>query len=284
MKRILTIMAAAFALAFLPAIAFAQGMGGQSPDNQTMGFGRDTKAMDSTPEFRASKVLGTAVQNYQEEYLGVIRDVMIDPQNGGTALAILSRGGVLGIPMKFVAVPFSAFAFNPEKEIFFLDMSREQMASAPGFDRGQWPQVADRSWETDVYRYYGQTPAWGESNETTAEGQGSTYRFTAMRGTSVRNPQGEKLAEIRDLVIDSGGDVPFAVLAHGGFLGIEAKLVAVPLGDLSFNAASHSFVLNASKEQLDAGPAFQESKLTDSEWAERIYRSYYGTYGMYPLE
>jgi len=104
-----------------------------------------------------------------------------------------------------------------------------------------------------------------------------------MRGTSVRNPQGEKLAEIRDLVIDSGGDVPFAVLAHGGFLGIEAKLVAVPWRS-KLNATSHSFVLNASKEQLDAAPAFQESKLTDSEWAERIYRSYYGTYGMYPLE
>jgi uncharacterized protein YrrD len=280
MKRILFIMAAALALAFIPAVIYAQGMGGQSPDNLTMGLFEAKETAEISPVFRASKVIGTAVQNYQEEYLGVIRDVMVDPQNGGTTFAILSRGGVLGIPMKFAAVPFSAFAFNPEKEIFFLDMSREQMASAPGFDRGQWPQHADRSWETDVYRYFGQTPAWEESSETMAESQGPTYRFTAIRGTSVRSPGGEKLAEFRDMMIDFGGNVPLAVLSHGGFLGMKAKLVAVPLSDLSFDTASHSFFLNETKEKLDEMPAFHESQLTDSEWAERIYRSS----ATYPIE
>ena len=280
MKNILTIMVVVFALAFIPAASYAEWLGGESQDQGTMSTDKAMKSMGKPMEFRASVIIGKGVQNNHGEYLGVIRDLMIDSRDGGIALAILSRGGVLGIPMKFVAVPFSAMTYSPAKEVYLLDTSREKIAAAPGFDRGQWPQHASQGWETEVYRYYGQTPAWGESAETMAAGQGSAYRFTEIRGASVRNLQGEKLGFIRDLVVDSEGHVSDAVLSHGGFLGIDAKLVAVSLSDLQFDAARHSFVLPWTKEKLDMAPAFQESQLAGPSWTERAYRDY----GAYPME
>ncbi len=58
-------------------------------------------------EFQASQIIGKGVQNRQGEFLGIVRDLMVGPQNGGTSFALVSPGGVLGIPAKLVAVPFS---------------------------------------------------------------------------------------------------------------------------------------------------------------------------------
>ena len=280
MKNLVTIMIVIFALAFIPAATHAQMLAGQSPDKRMMSSEKDSKSMAKPSEFQASGIIGKGVQNLEGQYLGVVRDLMIDPQDGGVAFAILSHGGVLGIPMKFVAVPFSAFTFSSAKGIYVLDMSREKLDTAPGFDRGQWPKYADRAWETDVYLYYGQTPAWGDSDGAMETGEDTAYRFTEIRGTPVRNSRGEKLGSILDLVVDSEGHVPEAILSHGGFLGIGAKWVAVSLNDLRFDTARRSFVLAWTKERLDAAPAFNESKLAGPSWAERAYQDY----GAYPME
>ncbi len=280
MKNLVTLIVVMFALAFIPAVSHAQMLVGQSPDKKMMSSEKDPTGMAKPLEFQASGIVGRGVQNHEGQYLGVIRDLMIDPHDGGVALAILSHGGVLGISTKFVAAPFSAFTFNPAKGVYVLDMSREKLDAAPGFDRGQWPKYADRAWETEVYRYYGETPVWGDSDMAMAAGHGSAYRFTEIRGTTVRNPQGEKLGFIRDLVVDSEGHVPEAVLSHGGFLGIGTKWVAVSLNDLQFDTAKHSFVLAWTKERLDAAPAYNQSKLAGPSWAERAYQDY----GAYPME
>jgi sporulation protein YlmC with PRC-barrel domain len=257
MKSLFKIMVVVviFALAFIPAASYSKTTVGQSPDEKIT----TSKASETgdNMKFQASEIIGKGVQNDQGEYLGVIRDLMIDPQNGGISFALLSPGGVLGIPMRFVPVPFGAMAFNPAKNVYLLDVSREKIIAAPGFDRGEFPQQAGRGWETEVFRYYGQTPAWGSDS---AAGR-AAYRFSEIRGMPVRDGQGERLGSIRDLVIDSKGHVPEAVISHGGFLGIAAKSAAVSLSDLKFDAESRSFVLGWTKEQLDRAPAFQESKI-----------------------
>jgi sporulation protein YlmC with PRC-barrel domain len=259
MKNLFKIMVVVvmFALAFIPAASYSKTTVGQSLDEKTTTSDKASETGNNM-KFQASKIIGKGVQNDQGEYLGVIRDLMIDQQNGGISFALLSPGGVLGIPMRFVPVPFGAVTFSPAKNVYLLDMSREKILAAPGFDRGELPQQASRTWETEVFRYYGQTPAWGESDRAAG---GAAYRFSEIRGTPVRDAQGEKLGSIRDLLIDSRGHVPEAVISHGGFLGIAAKSAAVSLSDLKFDADSQSFVISWTKEQLDRAPAFQESKL-----------------------
>jgi sporulation protein YlmC with PRC-barrel domain len=261
MKNFLTAMVVAFALALVPAASYSKMLVGQRSDEKTTTSDKASQTVAKDLKVPASGIIGKGVQNDQGEYLGVIRDLMIDRQNGGISFALLSPGGVLGIPLRFVPVPFGAMTFSPAKNVYFLDMSREKILAAPGFDRGEFPQQASRGWETEVFRYYGLTPAWGEGEKATAAGQGAAYRFSRLRGVSVKDQQGKTLGSVRDVVIDSGGHVPEAVISHGGFLGIGAKLAAVSLSDLRFDTESQSFVLGWTKEQLDRAPAFQESKL-----------------------
>jgi sporulation protein YlmC with PRC-barrel domain len=110
------------------------------------------------------------------------------------------------------------------------------------------------------------------AGEPMAQSWGKAYSFDQINRMMVKNPQGEVLGRIQDIVIDSQGHVPFAVVNHGGYLGMGGKLVAVPFGALSFDAMGKYLVLNAAKEKLDSAPAFKMSDLAEQKWAEDTYR------------
>lgn len=61
------------------------------------------------------------------------------------------------------------------------------------------------------------------------------YKASALVGKSVRNLQGKELGQIEELVIATTGEVAYAVLSFGGFLGMGDKLFAVP-----WTALAHS--------------------------------------------
>lgn len=85
----------------------------------------------------------------------------------------------------------------------------------------------------------------------------STNRASRMIGANVLNERNETVGEIEDLIINASGAAPMAVLSVGGFLGIGARLVAVPLSELTFNTERERWVLNgATKESLQARPAY----------------------------
>jgi sporulation protein YlmC with PRC-barrel domain len=276
MKKLTLIVAMVFACLFIIPASHGGAWSSKSEHGSTaLGY----KSSESAAlEYRASQIMGGFVQNKEGNYLGTIRDLIIDPQNGGVAFAVLSQGGSIGIPMKFVAVPFGALTPTEKKRNYLLDVSWEKIATAPSFNRSEWPQVADRRWETDIYRYYGLTPPWGETHQSMAESGAKLNTYRQIVGTSIRNPEGEKLGVIRELVADSQGHVPFAIVAHGGYWGIGAKLVAVPFRVLSFDQKASHFVFNSTKEKLESAPAFKDSDLGNREWAEEVYRFF----GQYP--
>ena len=278
MKKLMIIWVIIIALGFSPAASRAVGMANSSEHSSMAGLYKSMKSGEMSLEYQASIVIGTFVKNKGGDYLGRITDLVIDPQNGGIAFAVLSRGGVLGIPMRFVAVPFSALTASNEKHVYLLDMSEGKIAAAPSFDRDHWPDMANRGWVTDTYRFYGQNPNWGESNKPTpkpmAQKWSKAYDFKKIVGTPVKNEQGEELGNIHDMVVDSRGHVPFAVLSHGGFWGIDEKLVAVPFRDLNFDQMGKDFVLNATKENLDSAPSFQVTDLSNQKWAEDVYQHF----------
>jgi sporulation protein YlmC with PRC-barrel domain len=108
----------------------------------------------------ASSLAHTRVVNGQDEDLGRIEELMIDLPSGRIAYAVLSFGGFLGFGDKRFAVPFEALAIDPENERFRLDVPRERLEQAEGFDQDDWPDFADRRWGEQVYRHYGVTTYW----------------------------------------------------------------------------------------------------------------------------
>jgi len=90
-------------------------------------------------------------------------------------------------------------------------------------------------------------------------------KASSLIGMEVRNPQNEKLGEIKDLVVDlHTGKIIYAVLSVGGFLGIGDKYVAVPPNAFNIGTDQDRLVLNADKAKVQNAPAFAKDNWPDA--------------------
>lgn len=103
---------------------------------------------------------GQNIVNTAGETLGKIEDVMLDIDNGRIAYVVLSFGGFMGIGDKLFAVPMSALTPNAKKEHFEMDVTKERLDNAPGFDKNNWPTSPDRDFMNSVYTHYSAKPYW----------------------------------------------------------------------------------------------------------------------------
>jgi sporulation protein YlmC with PRC-barrel domain len=108
-----------------------------------------------TPRFlSASKLIGAEVRNPQDESLGTLKDLMIDTASGKSAFGVLSFGGVLGLGNKLFAVPWDNFTVDGEREKLVLDIARDRLKDAPGFDSDHWPDFADPAFNERMSAHY----------------------------------------------------------------------------------------------------------------------------------
>lgn len=108
----------------------------------------------------ASTIIGDEVENTSGERLGKIEELMIDVEQGRIAYAVLSFGGFMGVGDKLFAIPWSALRVNTQEHKFVLEADKNTLEAAPGFDKDNWPDMADQTWGSDIHRYYGQQPYW----------------------------------------------------------------------------------------------------------------------------
>ena len=108
----------------------------------------------------ASTIEGTPVQNQAGEDLGEINELMIDLEKGRIAYAVLSFGGFLGLGDKLFALPWEALTMSAGGDFFILNVARERLEQAEGFDKDRWPYMADTAWGERLHTYYGYKPYW----------------------------------------------------------------------------------------------------------------------------
>jgi sporulation protein YlmC with PRC-barrel domain len=106
----------------------------------------------------AETLVGNDVYNKAAEDVGDIKEIMIDMRSGRVSYAVLAFGGFMGMGEKLFAVPWEALKLDTENKRFELDVNKERLESAPGFDRNKWPDMADPTWEAGIHAYYGTTP------------------------------------------------------------------------------------------------------------------------------
>jgi hypothetical protein len=80
--------------------------------------------------YRASKVIGAAVYNGQNEQVGSVSDLFLSKQNQ-VAMAIISVGGFLGIGAKLVAVPFDRLQIDQANKVVLADGTKDQLKGMP---------------------------------------------------------------------------------------------------------------------------------------------------------
>ena len=95
----------------------------------------------------ASTLKGDKVTNAKGEDLGKVEEIMLDLERGRVAYVVLSFGRVNWMPNnKLFAVPWEVLTISHHDKKFILNVSKETLKSAPGFDRDKWPDVADFGW------------------------------------------------------------------------------------------------------------------------------------------
>jgi hypothetical protein len=109
---------------------------------------------------RAKDLVGRAVHDRDGERLGRLVDFAIDLAPVRIGYAVLSFGGFRHAGEELFALPPRSLAFDPRAEILRVDVARRLLKNAPGFDRGNWPDMGDREWGARVYNHYGLTPYW----------------------------------------------------------------------------------------------------------------------------
>jgi sporulation protein YlmC with PRC-barrel domain len=110
---------------------------------------------------QATALIGSKIVNRAEEQLGTLKELVIDLEDGRIAYAVLSFGGFLGVGDKLFAIPWEALLLRRD-HTFVLDVDKEVLKEAPGFDKDHWPNDAqyEAGWLLDIYEYYGYSPYW----------------------------------------------------------------------------------------------------------------------------
>lgn len=103
----------------------------------------------------SNTLVGNEVCNRGHESVGDIKDFMLDTTSGKIEYAVLSFGSFLGMGEKLFAVPFRALTLDTENKRFVLDVDKQSLKDAPGFDKDHWPDMADQIWARSIHTYYG---------------------------------------------------------------------------------------------------------------------------------
>ena len=245
---------------------------------------------------KASEIIGMTVKNYQGDKLGKVEDLAVDVESGRIVQVILSTGGFIGVGDRLTAVPPGALHHDVAHKVLHLDANREKLKGAPKFEMSQWAEYSDSQHLSEVYRHYGEEPAFtfiykedGVVDDQLKIANESQARIPVSRlsqiqkasklmGTSVKNRQDEKLGKVENILVDlSSGRLVAVIISSGGFLGMGDELSAVPPTALRFTTDRAALQLDVSKEMLGNAPHFKADQWPDFDqpsYADGVYRAY----------
>lgn len=267
---------------------------GNAADQNDAGDAKLDKKTDGDA-LRISQVVGMTVRNAEGKKLGDIKDVMLDMSAPGCVrYAALSFGGFLGMGDKLFAIPWRAMKFRHDTDsnetCAVFNTTEEKLKQTPGFDKNQWPDMADRRWMDEVDKHHrldiaaGDTEVHVRTNPAKSEKEQGfrLHRASEIRGMSVRNDNNNKLGKVEDLVVaPRSGDILYVAMSFGGFLGIGDKFFAIPFDAVRFSydadGDDYYIACDVTKDQLENAPGYDKDhwpNFADERWAAGNDRHY----------
>jgi hypothetical protein len=102
-------------------------------------------------------------------------------------------------------------------------------------------------------------------------------RASSVIGSGVKDLADKDAGKIEDLLLEHDGDVEYAVVSFGGFLGVGDKLYAVPWDAIIVDRANRTVRIDVKKETLERSPSFTRDKWpdpNDREWGREVKKSW----------
>ncbi|MDB6067948.1 MAG: photosystem reaction center subunit [Pedosphaera sp.] len=100
-----------------------------------------TPVQTPTSVNKASKLIGMKVKNQNNQTLGKIKDVIIDPQSGRVDYVVMKKAGRTHGTGKEIAVPLTAFTPSPDRSHLVLNADKSQVQNARGFSKNNLPAM-----------------------------------------------------------------------------------------------------------------------------------------------
>jgi sporulation protein YlmC with PRC-barrel domain len=126
--------------------------------------------------------------------------------------------------------------------------------------------------------------ATGGSGEALRHQQ--SYRASKIIGSTVRDAQGRRIGQIKELVLDSRrGEIAYVIVSFGGVMGVGKKLHAIPWRAFQLGDTENHYVLAADRETINLAPGFDKAKwpdMADQKWSTEVERYWARTVGRGP--
>lgn len=265
-------------------------------DTGTVGETDDQMAAADMSAAKASVLIGHAVRSPQGEDIGEIEDLVIGLDSDQIKYAVLSFGGFLDIGDKLFAIPVQAFQFDPNENVFVLNVTEEQLENAPGFEANNWPDTAAQDWDAEFREFQWSDPmdteGMTEPGQDVAEGaedqdaaqpgqdvaeaqqdQDMTEQSDAFVGEAavraseildfnIEDVQGEEVGEIEDIIVElDTGNVQYVVVELNDEIDNSEDFFGLQLSELNFNAENDAFVFDpANQSLLQNAPSFNQEE------------------------
>lgn len=223
-----------------------------------------------------------AFASVENDVIGEVSDLVVNLASGDTPyLVVLLEPAELGavfINESMALTPLGTMTWNAADGSLIFELTPETFEQAPRFAPEGWPNLTDHAWIGEVQTY------WHDVDVATALRTGmrilpdTVMRASDFIGRDVTNAAGEDLGTIEDIVINTeNGDLSYAILQLGGFLGIGDAFHVVPLSSLTLGQMAEMAFLGIEQETLENSPTLPTdalSAITVPGW-EQPFRDYW---------
>jgi sporulation protein YlmC with PRC-barrel domain len=215
----------------------------------TMQRASTTERGTTSPLIASDRVEGTAVYDAQGKRIGKVEHLVIDKAGGRVAYAVLSFGGFLGIGANHYPIPWPMLDYDEKLGGYRVDITEEQLRNAPTIEQGESWEQTNRDRDKTVYGY------WHQSTPVQAGQPSSLITSDRVEGMPVYDVHGKRIGKVERLMIDKlTGQIAYAILSFGGFLGIGEDHYPIPWSMLTYNEKPDGFQVDITEEELKDAP------------------------------
>jgi hypothetical protein len=120
------------------------------------------------------------------------------------------------------------------------------------------PPTRRSSQRADTSHFFGRQSRSRSAGSVEKDETTDLIASNKVEGTAVYNRQGEKLGEVYNFMVGKrSGEVAYAIMSFGGFLGLGQKYHPLPWNALTYDTGKKGYVVDADKERLMGAPSYQ---------------------------
>jgi sporulation protein YlmC with PRC-barrel domain len=213
---------------------------------------------------KISTMLGAEVKNKANEKIAKLDDLVL-ASDGTIQYAIVSHGGLAGVGASYFAIPWGG-RFDVRhvqgKWVVTLDMTQDALGKAPMLKDSAYKELMNADWVTRDHDYfYPRTER--ETRTRVPAALPMVLRASKINDAKLKNHQDQDVGEVVDLLLDRNYRAVYAIVGHGGVLGIGESYIPVPWSSLRLtynrDTTGVTAVIDATKAKLEQAPLVKEN-------------------------